>query len=224
MDDAVKQVPLVAETTLIGGARRQVRVLLDPGAARLAQSQPGGIDPDAAAGQPPVRRRRLDRRDNQEVVIETGGFLHERRGRGQRGGRRVSAASRFTCARSRRSSTARRSRASMCSSATGAADGREQPRRADPAVTLTIAKRPGANAIAVAHEVLRKVETLKGRVIPADVQVTITRHYGETAAEKSNELLLHMGIAVVGVSLLICSRSAGANRASSASPFPRRSR
>ena len=41
VDDAVKQVPLVAETTLIGGARRQVRVLLDPGQARLAQSQPG---------------------------------------------------------------------------------------------------------------------------------------------------------------------------------------
>jgi multidrug efflux pump subunit AcrB len=73
----------------------------------------------------------------------------------------------------------------------------------EPAVTLTIAKRPGANAIAVAHEVLRKVETLKGRIIPAAVQVSITRHYGETAAEKSNELLLHMGIAVVGVSILI---------------------
>ena len=35
------------------------------------------------------------------------------------------------------------------------------------------------------------------------MEVSITRHYGETAAEKSNELLLHMGIAVVGVSLLI---------------------
>jgi multidrug efflux pump subunit AcrB len=33
--------------------------------------------------------------------------------------------------------------------------------------------------------------------------VSVTRHYGETAAEKSNELLLHMGIAVVSVSLLI---------------------
>ena len=70
-------------------------------------------------------------------------------------------------------------------------------------MTLSIAKRPGANAISVADEVLRKVETLKGRVIPADVQVSITRHYGETAADKSNELLLHMGIAVVSVTILI---------------------
>jgi multidrug efflux pump subunit AcrB len=72
-----------------------------------------------------------------------------------------------------------------------------------PAVTLSVAKRPGANAISVARNVLRKVETLKGLVIPADVQVSITRHYGETAAEKSNELLWHMLIAVAGVSLLL---------------------
>jgi multidrug efflux pump subunit AcrB len=72
-----------------------------------------------------------------------------------------------------------------------------------PAVTLTVAKRPGANAISVAYAVLAKVDGLKGTVIPADVDVAITRHYGETAAEKSNELLLHMGIAVVGVMVLI---------------------
>ena len=73
----------------------------------------------------------------------------------------------------------------------------------EPAVTLSIAKRPGANAISVADEVLKKVQTLQGRVIPNDVQMTITRNYGETAAEKSNELLLHMGIAVLGVAVLI---------------------
>ena len=72
-----------------------------------------------------------------------------------------------------------------------------------PAVTLSIAKRPGANAISVARAVLKKVETLKGRIIPADVQVSVTRNYGVTAEEKSNELLWHMLIAVAGVSLLI---------------------
>jgi multidrug efflux pump subunit AcrB len=72
-----------------------------------------------------------------------------------------------------------------------------------PAVTLAIAKRPGANAITVANAVLRKIDTLKGRIIPADVLVSVTRNYGVTAEEKSNELLWHMLIAVVGVSLLI---------------------
>jgi multidrug efflux pump subunit AcrB len=72
-----------------------------------------------------------------------------------------------------------------------------------PAVTLSIAKRPGANAISVARQVLRKLHSLQGRIIPSDIEVSITRHYGETAAEKSNELLFHMGIAVLGVSILI---------------------
>ena len=55
----------------------------------------------------------------------------------------------------------------------------------------------------VADNVLRRIEPLKGGVIPSDVQVDITRDYGETAAEKSNELLFHMLIAVVSVSILI---------------------
>jgi multidrug efflux pump subunit AcrB len=73
----------------------------------------------------------------------------------------------------------------------------------EPAVTLSIAKRPGANAISVARQVLKKVDTLKGYIIPADVQVTVTRNYGLTAEDKSNELLWHMLLAVVSVSFLI---------------------
>ncbi len=71
------------------------------------------------------------------------------------------------------------------------------------AVTLSVAKRPGANAVHVVETVLAKVESLKGTLIPPEVAVTVTRDYGETAAEKSNELLLHMGIAVFGVAVLI---------------------
>jgi multidrug efflux pump subunit AcrB len=71
------------------------------------------------------------------------------------------------------------------------------------AVTLSLAKRPGANAIDVVNAVLAKVESVRGTLLPADVSLAITRDYGHTAAEKSNELLLHMGIAVFGVALLI---------------------
>jgi len=71
------------------------------------------------------------------------------------------------------------------------------------AVTLSVAKRPGANAVQVVDSILTKVDSLKGSLIPADVTVSVTRNYGETAAEKSNELLLHMAIAVFGVTLLI---------------------
>jgi len=75
--------------------------------------------------------------------------------------------------------------------------------RAYPAVTLSIAKRKGTNAIDLTHRLEEKLDTLRGIVIPADVQVTVTRNYGETAAEKSNELLWHMLLAVLSVSALI---------------------
>ncbi|HSN03497.1 MAG TPA: efflux RND transporter permease subunit [Nitrospira sp.] len=69
----------------------------------------------------------------------------------------------------------------------------------EPAVTVAIAKQGGTNAVTVASEVIRKVEGMKGLTIPADVRVTVTRDYGETAQEKANELLWHLLIAVVAV-------------------------
>jgi len=49
----------------------------------------------------------------------------------------------------------------------------------------------------------QKSDALKGTLIPSDIQVSVTRNYGATASEKSNELLLHMGLAVFGVAVLI---------------------
>ncbi|MFO1501011.1 MAG: efflux RND transporter permease subunit [Verrucomicrobiota bacterium] len=78
-------------------------------------------------------------------------------------------------------------------------------------MTLTVAKRPGANAISVAGEVLRKVESSGGASSPTTSTYRL-RAVRETAADKSNELLLHMGIAVIGVSLLIHARLARVDR------------
>lgn len=78
-----------------------------------------------------------------------------------------------------------------------------QPGAFRPAVTLSVAKLPGTSAADVVQRVMAKVETQRGRLIPADVHVEVTRDYGHTATEKSNELLWHMGIAVVSVTLLI---------------------
>jgi multidrug efflux pump subunit AcrB len=72
-----------------------------------------------------------------------------------------------------------------------------------PAVTLAVAKRKGANAITVAHQVEAKVATVRPVLLPDTLNVTVTRNYGSTAAEKSNELLYHMFLAVVSVSVLI---------------------
>ncbi|MEI6415324.1 MAG: efflux RND transporter permease subunit, partial [Pseudomonadota bacterium] len=72
-----------------------------------------------------------------------------------------------------------------------------------PAVTLSVAKLPGTSANQVAQHVLEKVEAQKGLMIPDDVHVEVTRNYGQTATDRSDELLFHMGIAVFSVTLLI---------------------
>jgi multidrug efflux pump subunit AcrB len=72
-----------------------------------------------------------------------------------------------------------------------------------PAVTLAVAKRPGANATRLAEMALKKVEALRPRLLPAAVHVEVTRNYGQTAADKSNELVQHLLIATLSVVVLI---------------------
>ncbi len=72
-----------------------------------------------------------------------------------------------------------------------------------PAVTLAVAKRAGANAVTVAEAVLRQVEALHGTLIPESVAVTVTRDYGETANQKANELLFHLGLATLSIIVLV---------------------
>ncbi len=193
LHDAIKQVRDVSEVTIIGGQRRELRVTLDEG--RLAAYSLSALEVYGALR---AANRRLASGSfasaNREFVLETGEFLRsaedvERVVVGVHGGRPV-----------------------YVRDVAQVTDGGEEPSQYVqfaagqafyPAVTVSVAKRKGTNAIDVAHRVLERVESLKGSVIPADVEVTITRHYGETAAEKSNELLLHMFIAVISVSLLI---------------------
>ena len=199
VDDSVKQVPLVAETTLIGGAKRQLRVLLDP--VRLASRHLSATEIGPMLTQ--ANRQSVAGEltsNNRETLVETGGFLSTAQDVanvvvGVFEGRPVYL----------REIAEIKDGAQEASQYVFSGSGAAKAEAADeqPAVTLSIAKRPGANAISVAHEVLKKVDALKGRIIPNDVEITITRNYGETAAEKSNELLLHMGIAVIGVSFLI---------------------
>jgi multidrug efflux pump subunit AcrB len=72
-----------------------------------------------------------------------------------------------------------------------------------PAVTLSVSKLKGTNAVTTADEVLKMVNELKGGVVPKDVNLTVTRNYGQSAEEKSNELLEHLLIATLSVTLLI---------------------
>jgi multidrug efflux pump subunit AcrB len=195
VDDAIKQVPDVSAVTLIGGQRREILIALDAG--RLSAHN---LSPLQVVGALGLSNRRLPSgqfsRGNREYALETGEFL-----RTAEDVRNVVAG-------------VANDKAVFVRDVAEVTDGGEEPseyvRMAQagspqflPAVTISIAKRKGTNAVTVADNVLRRIEPLKGGVIPSDVSVAITRNYGDTAAEKSNELLFHMLIAVISVSLLI---------------------
>ncbi|MGA2271342.1 MAG: efflux RND transporter permease subunit [Bryobacteraceae bacterium] len=195
LDDAIKQVPDVSAVSLIGGQRREIRIVLEE--SKLAGYN---LSPLQVAGALGMSNRRLASGQfssgNREYALETGEFL-----RTAEDVRSVVVA-------------VANDKPVFVRNVAEVSDGGEEPteyvRTADaasrqfrPAVTLAISKRKGTNAVIVAGNVLRRIEPLKGTVIPPDVKVDLTRNYGETAAEKSNELLFHMLIAVVSVSVLI---------------------
>ncbi len=72
-----------------------------------------------------------------------------------------------------------------------------------PAVTISISKIKGTDAMKIADKILEKVDHLKENLIPNDVHVEVTRNYGETASDKVGELLLHLGIAILAVTFLV---------------------
>jgi len=194
VDDAIKSIGNAAETNLIGGTRRQIRVQLDPAALAAHRINPVELVPALRSTN---KQRQLGSLpfDNEEVLLESGRFLQNAEDVG-----------RIVVGVFANRPVYLRDVAEIHDTASepdnyvlhATADG-----QIEPAVTLSMAKRPGANAIDVVNEALAKVEALKGTVIPEDVDVAVTRDYGHTATEKSNELLFHMGIAVFGVSLLI---------------------
>jgi multidrug efflux pump subunit AcrB len=72
-----------------------------------------------------------------------------------------------------------------------------------PAVTISIGKVKGADAMKISDKILEKVEGLKKTIITNDVHVEVSRNYGETASHKVGELLMHLGIAIIAVTLLV---------------------
>tara|TARA_R110002050_G_scaffold92269_1_gene193129 strand:- start:26034 stop:29255 length:3222 start_codon:yes stop_codon:yes gene_type:complete len=72
-----------------------------------------------------------------------------------------------------------------------------------PAVTISVAKRKGADAMKIADVIIDKVEHLRKNLIPDDVHVEITRNYGETASHKVSELLLHLIGSIIAVTFVV---------------------
>jgi multidrug efflux pump subunit AcrB len=201
----LRSVPDVAAVEVLGAQKRELRVVLDP--VRMAAH---GVNPLAVAQSLQAFNSRLPAgslvKDNREVRLEVGSWIRDAR----------DAAAVLV--------DFHQGRPVYLGDVAGLEDGPPLPgqyvlfgvgpgasakgipaeaRGQYPAVTVTVAKRPGVNATALNEVLLHKVESLKGRMIPGDVSVTVTRDYGESAGEKSDELIKHLLLATVSVVLLI---------------------
>jgi len=72
-----------------------------------------------------------------------------------------------------------------------------------PAVSISVAKRKGADAMEMAETILERIENLKKDLIPSDVNIEVTRNYGETASLKVKELMIHLASAIFAVTLVV---------------------
>jgi len=202
LENSLKKLDDVSETTIIGGQPRQVRVVLDT--QRLAAY---GLTPGMVVGQLQSANSRGQSgsfaRDNREFQVEAGLFFTRVDDLrqvvvGVHGGRPVYLRD---VVESLEDGPAEPDNYVLFANAKGTSGQAANPEY--DAVTITLAKRKGTNASIIAENVLEKINALRGYMLPADLNVTVTRNYGETAKDKSDELLKHLLIATLSVTLLI---------------------
>ena len=221
LEQSIKQLDDVSETKIIGGQPRQVRVVLDT--QKLAAY---GLTPGAVVGQLQQANSRgiagSFARDNQEFQVEAGRFFTSTEDLqqvvvGVQSGHPVYL--RDVVAKLEDGPAepdnyvlfAQGAGAELRSARPGQSPGPTRvsvkqagaPGAEYPAVTITVAKRKGTNASIIADRVLERVHELRGDMLANDLQVTVTRNYGETARDKSNELLKHLLLATLSVTLLV---------------------
>jgi multidrug efflux pump subunit AcrB len=203
--DQIKEVPDVSEVKIIGGQRRQVRVILDENRMAAYHLAPAAIVPMLAQANQQLQSGSFSS-GNREFLVETGGFLTnaEEVGRVVVGVHQNRPVYLRDVARIEDGPEEPADYVLFGAGASASLKNIQTPSSGvKSAVTISAAKRKGTNAIQIAELVIHKVNHLKGRLIPQDVQLTVTRNYGETAKEKSDELLLHMMIAIFSVAVLI---------------------
>ncbi|MFZ0304389.1 MAG: efflux RND transporter permease subunit [Terracidiphilus sp.] len=200
---SVETIPDVSESTVIGGLPRTMRVMLS--AARLDAY---GLSPLAIAGHLQAANASLQvgsfSGNNREVRVDAGNLFASRADLetvvvGVQQGRPIylrDVADRII------DGPAEPADYVIFGTANAGVTNRAAPQQY-PGVTITVAKRKGTNATDIANAVLKHIDEMKGVAIPTDVNVTTTRNYGETAKAKSDELLEHLLLATLSVTLLV---------------------
>src|SRR6516165_1048569 len=202
LENSLKKLDDISETTIIGGQPRQVRVVLDT--QRLAAY---GLTPGAVVSQLQGANTRGQAgsfaRDNREFKVEAGLFFTRAEDLkqvvvGVHSGRPIYLRD---VVEKIEDAPAEPENYVLFANAKGTSGQSLNPEY--PGVTITLAKRKGTNASVIAENVLQKVAALHGYMLPQDLNITVTRNYGETAKDKSDELLKHLFIATLSVTLLI---------------------
>jgi multidrug efflux pump subunit AcrB len=201
LEHTVKQIDDVSETHIIGGQPRTLRVVLDTN--KLAGY---GLTPGAIVQQLQVSNVRAQAgsfaQDNREFQVDAGRFLSRAEDLQQIviGVHAAHPIYLRDVVEKLEDGPAEPTNYVLF----GNGKGSGQAIGADyPAVTITVSKRKSTNATIIAEHVLQRVDELRGNTLPSDLNVTVTRNYGETAKDKSNELLKHLLIATLSVTLLI---------------------
>lgn len=204
----LKKVRDVSEVTLTGGQRRKVRIILDQDRMRAYH-----VDPIQLAEQIRAANQNLPvgsfQSLNRDYLVETGDFLSD-----------VRDVENLVVGVFGKKPVYLKNVASI-------EDGPEElsnyvffgygtdahqqlnpqqaslPAQSYPAITIAIAKRKGADAMAVAEKVLEKTNALQGRLLPSDIHVVETRNYGKTASEKVSTLLEHLIGAIIAVTIIV---------------------
>ena len=206
----IQRIPDAGRAHIVGGRQRQMRVLLHPDEMAARHISVLDLKRALKAANANVRAGTMDQA-NEEILVDVGPFLrspdelatllvgvHEGRpvylsdvSRIVDGPAEVSSYTRlvFGPAASRDHDTR-----DLNTAVQGASYNQ---------VSIAVAKRKGTNAVAVAQGLIREVNELKKSVIPSDVDVLVTRNYGRTADEKVNELMKHLGIAVLSIIALL---------------------
>src|SRR5438445_462213 len=202
LENSLKPLDGVSETKIIGGEPRQVRVALDT--QRLTAY---GLTPGAIVTQLQNTNSRGQAgsfaRANREFQVEAGTFFTSLEDLNQvvvgvHAGRPVYLRD---VAEKIQDGPAEPNTYVLFANARGGAE--QKPGVEYPAVTITLSKRKGTNATDISGRLLDNVNALRGYVLPNDLNITVTRNYGETAKDKSDELLVHLLIATLSVTLLI---------------------
>ena len=199
----LKRVPGTREVVTIGATQRMVRVLLNPEALNAYQLSLQDVRSSLQAANVSHNGGMLIQH-NREVLVQTGNFLSN-----------ANEVKQLVIGVSNGKPVYLQDIAEVLDGAdqpssyvwlgTGAASADKGIKASGEfnAVTVSVTKKPGENAVEVASNLIKRMEELKGTVIPSDVQVNIARNYGETANDKAKKLIQKLIFATSAVIALV---------------------